>query len=159
MERLVLVDAVPFLPGYQWHRTARLWRRQMIGELVMGSTTRWVLRRASREANVTPGPLPESWVSTVWDHHDQGTQRAILRLYRSAPPEVLARAGERLSALTMPALVVWGEQDPYIPARFAAAYEAALPGAEARTLPDAGHWPWLDRAELVPQIVAFVGGE
>jgi pimeloyl-ACP methyl ester carboxylesterase len=159
VERLVIVNAVPFLPGYRWHRAARLWRRQLIGELVMGSTTKWVLRRASREANVTPGPLPESWVDTVWDHLDQGTQRAILRLYRSASPEVLERAGAALSSLTMPALVLWGEQDPYIPVSFAAAYGAALPDAEVRVVPEAGHWPWLDQPALVSQIVAFAGGE
>ena len=52
------------------------------------------------------------------DHFDQGTQRAILRLYRSSPPDVLAAAGERLGELDVPALVVWGTRDPYIPARF-----------------------------------------
>ena len=158
VERLVVIDAVPFLPGYEWHRTARLWRKQFVGELAMGSTTRWVLRRASREANVTPGPLPESWVRSVWDHFDQGTQRAILRLYRSAPSEVLAQAGAHLASLTAPALVLWGARDPYIPARFAEAYGAAL-DAEVEVLPDAGHWPWLDRPELVERVVAFAGDD
>ena len=26
VERLVVMNAVPFLPGYRWHRTARIWR-------------------------------------------------------------------------------------------------------------------------------------
>lgn len=159
VERLVIINAVPFLPGYEWHRVARVWRTQMIGELAMGSTTKWGLRRASKAANATPGPLPEAWVQSVWDHFDQGTQRAILRLYRGAPPEVLARAGEHLSALDMPTLVVWGEQDPYIPTRFGAGYSAVLPDAELETLPDAGHWPWLDRPDLVDRIVAFLGAD
>ena len=51
-------------------------------------------------------------------HFDQGTQRAILRLYRSSPPERLAAAGAQLGELRMPALVLWGTRDPYIPARF-----------------------------------------
>src|SRR2546423_9947148 len=25
LERLVVIDAVPFLPGYRWHRLARIW--------------------------------------------------------------------------------------------------------------------------------------
>ena len=98
----------------------------------MGATTRWVLARVSREMNATPGPMPAAWQRSVWDHFDQGTQRAILRLYRSAPPQRLARAGEHLSSLHAPALVLWGEQDPYIPARFAEAYGAVLPNAEVR---------------------------
>lgn len=159
VERLVIINAVPFLPGYEWPRVARLWRRPGLGELVMGSTNKWVIRRASEAANATPGPLPEAWVSSVWDHFDQGTQRAILRLYRGAPPEALARAGEQLSSLDMPALVVWGEQDPYMPTRFAAGYSAVLPDAELQTVPDAGHWPWLDRPELVARIVAYLGAD
>ena len=26
VERLVLIDVVPFVPGYRWHPTARIWR-------------------------------------------------------------------------------------------------------------------------------------
>jgi pimeloyl-ACP methyl ester carboxylesterase len=156
VERVVIVDAVPFLPGYRWHRTARIWRTPVIGELAMGTTTRFVLRMLSREANATPGPMPAEWIDSVLDHFDQGTQRAILRLYRSSPPEVLAAAGEHLGSLDVPALVVWGMKDPYLPARFGRDYASALPAAELLELPDAGHWPWLDRPDALERIVDFV---
>jgi pimeloyl-ACP methyl ester carboxylesterase len=156
IERLVIVNAVPFLPGYRWHRTARIWRTPGFGELSMGSTNRFTLRLISRESNATPGPMPEAWLDSVLDHFDQGTQRAILRLYRSSPPEVLAASGERLGQLEMPALVAWGMKDPYIPGRFGREYMDALPHAELVELPDAGHWPWLDRPDLVDRLVAFL---
>ena len=88
-----IVNAVPFLPGYRWHRTARIWRTPLLGELAMGTTGRFTARLASREANVTPGPMPEAWLDSVLSHFDQGTQRAILRLYRSSPSQVLEQAG------------------------------------------------------------------
>ncbi|HMD51729.1 MAG TPA: alpha/beta hydrolase [Solirubrobacteraceae bacterium] len=156
VQRLVIVNAVPLLPGYRWHRTARIWRTPMLGELAMGATSRLTLRQASREANVKPGPMPESWLDSVIGHFDQGTQRAILRLYRSSPPEVLAQAGARLGELEMPALVAWGMQDPYIPGRFGAEYAAALPHSELVELADAGHWPWLDRPDLLQRIAGFL---
>ncbi|MBA3808278.1 MAG: alpha/beta hydrolase [Solirubrobacterales bacterium] len=159
VQRLGIVNAVPFLPGYRWHRTARVWRTPGLGELAMGATNRFTLRLSSRESNATPGPMPDAFLDSVLDHFDQGTQRAILRLYRSAPPELLARAGERLGALTMPALVAWGMKDPYIPARFAADYAAALGNAELLELPDAGHWPWLDRPDLIERVVGFLSAE
>src|SRR4051794_39519644 len=118
IERLVVINAVPFLPGYNWHRTARIWRTPLLGEFAMGMTFRRTMRQLSRESNVTPGPLPEKWIDATMAHFDQGTQRAILRLYRSSPPAKLAAAGERLGELQVPALVVWGTRDPYIPARF-----------------------------------------
>jgi pimeloyl-ACP methyl ester carboxylesterase len=156
VERIAIVNAVPFLAGYSWHRTAKIWRTPLLGELAMGTTTRFTARLASREANVTPGPLPDEWLDSVLAHLDQGTQRAILRLYRSSPSDVLAAAGARLHTLTMPALVVWGMADPYIPSRFGAAYADALPNAELLELADAGHWPWLDRPDLVDRLVAFL---
>ena len=154
--RLAVIDAVPLLPGYRWHRLARAWRTPVIGELLMGSTSARVLRLVSRESNAAPGPMSEEFIAGVMDHFDHGTQRAILRLYRSAPPAVLAAAGEHLDRLTGPALVVWGERDPYIPARFADEYARALGGAEVVKLADAGHWPWLDRPELVERVAAFL---
>jgi pimeloyl-ACP methyl ester carboxylesterase len=114
----------------------------------MGATTRWALRR-SLPAELAPG---------AWEHFDQGTQRAILRLYRSSPEDALARAGAGLGRLTCPALVLWPDRDPYIPARFGEAYAAALPAARLVGLPGAGHWPWLDRPEVVDAVAAFLAG-
>jgi len=145
IERLVILNAVPFLPGYRWHRIARVWRTPGLGELAMGTSNRRTLRLLSKEMNATPGPMPQEWLQSVLGHFDQGTQRAILRLYRSSPSDVLARAGAQLGLLDMPALVVWGARDPYIPVRFAKAYVAALGDAELVEVPDAGHVPWLDR--------------
>jgi pimeloyl-ACP methyl ester carboxylesterase len=159
VERLVIINAVPLLPGYRWHRTARMWRTPVLGELVMGATSRPLLRLLSREANAAPGPMPDAWLDSVLDHFDQGTQRAILRLYRSSPPAVLEAAGERLGSLNVPALVAWGMKDPYIPARFGRAYADALPRAELLELPDAGHWPWLDRPDLVDRVAGFLSAE
>jgi pimeloyl-ACP methyl ester carboxylesterase len=156
VERLVIINAVPFLPGYRWHRTARIWRTPGLGELAMGTTTRFTLRLASRESNATPGPMPEEWLDSVLEHFDQGTQRAILRLYRSSPSEVLVAAGARLAAIDAPALVVWGMRDPYIPARFGREYAQALANAELLELADAGHWPWLDRPDAIDRVLEFL---
>lgn len=156
VERLVVMNAVPFLPGYRWHRTARIWRTPILGELAMGATTRATLRLATRESNVRPGPLPKEWIDSTLRHFDQGTQRAILRLYRSSPSEVLAAAGEQLSELDVPVLVVWGARDPYISVRFAHDYARALPSAELLELPDAGHWWWLDRPDAIDRVVEFL---
>ena len=124
--RLVIVDAVPFLPGYRWHRFARIWRTPLLGELFQGSTTKWGLKR------FLPG-MPDDFIDSIWDHYDHGTQRAILKLYRSAPPDGRSRARANGSARsTRPALVVWGADDQYLPTRFAHAYGEALGGETSR---------------------------
>ena len=157
VERLVLINAVPFIPGFEWHRMARIWRTPLLGELAMGITYRRTLQHASKQINVAPGGMSEAWLDSVLDHFDQGTQRAILRLYRSATPQELAAAGEELGSLDMPALVVWGMADPFIPARFGHAYASILADAELLELPDAGHVPWLDRPDVLDRVADFLG--
>jgi pimeloyl-ACP methyl ester carboxylesterase len=157
IERLVIVDSVPLLPGYRWHRVARAWRTPVVGELAMGSTGARTTAFALREAFPVAGP-PQEFVDQVVAHFDHGTQRAILRLYRGGDPDVLARLGERLGTIQAPALVLWGERDPYIPPRFAAAYAQALPHAEAEVLPGLGHWPWLEDPAVGERITAFLAG-
>ncbi len=159
VQRIVVINAVPLLAGYRWHRTARIWRTPGLGEIAMGSTNRFFLRALTRESNATPGPMPDEWIDAVMEHFDQGTQRAILRLYRSSPPEVLAAAGARLGEIGAPALVVWGARDPYIPARFAREYASALGGAQLLELANAGHWPWIDDPGVIDSVAAFLNGE
>jgi pimeloyl-ACP methyl ester carboxylesterase len=154
IERLVILDAVPLLPGYRWHRIARMWRTPLLGELAMGLTLRPTLARALRPAFA--GPLPEGFVEGAMRYFDQGTQRAILRLYRSAPEPLLAQAGNNLSHLAMPALVGWGARDPYIPPQFGDRYAAELPDAQVALVEDAGHWPWLDRPDLIERVATFL---
>ena len=148
IDKVVVVNAVPFFPGYKWHRFARIWRTPVLGELFQGSTTKWGLKR------FLPG-MPADFVDSIWDHFDHGTQRAILKLYRSAPPDELARAGRLLDEISAPALVVWGADDQYLPTRFAHAYGEALSG-EVEIVDGSGHWPWIDRPEVVERVCAFL---
>ena len=158
LDRLVVINAVPLFAGYRWHRIARLWRTPVIGELTMGFSSRRRLKRFSGGALARPGPLPDFFVDRIWDHFDHGTQRAILKLYRSAPAEELGRAGRRLAEIRCPALVLWGALDPYIASAFAHEYAGALAGeTRLELIDDASHWPWLDRPDVVDTVVRFLG--
>jgi pimeloyl-ACP methyl ester carboxylesterase len=157
IEKLVLIDALPLLADFRWHRLARMWRTPLLGELTMGSIPRWYLRRLLRRGGTNPNAWRKDEVKPVWDSFDQGTQRAILRLHRSANPDDLAEAGENLACIAAPALIVWGQRDPWFPARFADEYAARLPDARVWKLDRAGHWPWLDHADVLDAVDAFLG--
>jgi pimeloyl-ACP methyl ester carboxylesterase len=146
VERLVLCATVPFVPGFRWHRVARGWRTPVVGELLMGFTTRWAFRRE----------LPGELADEAWDAFDHGTQRAILKLYRASPPEVLARAGERLGEIRAPALILWPEDGPYIGAEFGRAHADAMGGETTLEMVRGGHWPWLRNRELIDRAAAFL---
>jgi pimeloyl-ACP methyl ester carboxylesterase len=156
LERLVAFVCVPLFADYRWHRTARIWRTPIAGEVLMGFTFRWTAKQLLREATPRPGSMPDEFIDSFYRWFDHGTQRAILKLYRSAPPEVLGRHGFRLGEIAAPALVLWPDQDPYIPAQFGPRYAEALGNATLETVADCGHWMWLDRPELVDRAVAFL---
>jgi pimeloyl-ACP methyl ester carboxylesterase len=159
LDRLVLFAGVPLLPGYRWHRIARVWQTPGVGELSMGFSTRWGLKQISKEANTTPGPLPDDVLDSVWEHFDHGTQRAILKLYRASRPAVLEAAGRELSRVDCPSLILWPDSDPYIGSEYGEAYARALGGEPRLELVEgAGHWSWLDRPELVDRVAQFLRG-
>jgi pimeloyl-ACP methyl ester carboxylesterase len=157
VERLVAIAVVPFLAGHRWHRLARVWRAPVAGELAMGfaspRTSRWVLNR------VNVRTLSQDFHDAVLAHLDHGTQRAILRLHRSASPAALAAAGLGLDSVETPALVLWGEQDPWLPPHLADALADALGGeTEVVRLAGAGHWPWLDDDRAIGCVTEFLEG-
>jgi len=156
LKRLVVINAVPLLPGYRWHRIARLWRTPGAGEAVNASLTRSAFSLGLRGSRADRGRPDDDFIEMIWRHLDRGTHRAVLELYRSADPEELAAAGAELDRLKCPALVVWGEEDRYLPTEFGRAYAERLPGAELVIIPAAGHWPWHERPEVIDRVVAFL---
>jgi pimeloyl-ACP methyl ester carboxylesterase len=156
VRKLVLIDALPVLEDYSWPRAIQRVRRPAVGELVMGSITRRLLARGLRSGAVDPGAFSQERLNKVWTQFDQGTQRAILRLLRGLDAKALADAGAGLGELEIPALVLWGDRDPWLPARLAQAYADRLPHAEVEIVSQAGHWPWLDRPEVIDRVVAFL---
>ena len=156
VERLVVINAVPLLPGYRWHWVARLWRRRGIGEALMATNSRPAVALGLRDARGDRGAMPREFVDMVWEHWDRGTSRAILRLYRDGDPGRLAEAGRDLERLDCPALVVWGERERYLPIRFGRLYSERLRAAEFHAVAGAGHWPWLEDPALIDRISAFL---
>jgi pimeloyl-ACP methyl ester carboxylesterase len=157
VQRLVLINAVPLLPGYRWHWVARwFWRVPGVGELFNLSATRAGARWLSRQASGTGEPLPDEFIDDMWRHRGRGVWAPVLTLYRSADPQELEAAGRNLAELACPARVVWGRGDPYLPVRFAHAYAERLPDAELRIVDDAGHWPWLNRRQIVDEVARFL---
>ena len=110
VERLVLLEPLPLIAGHEWGRLARALRTPGLGELLMGATTKGLLARALNR--------PKRELETVWRDFDQGTQRAILRLYRATEPDYLAR----LEPLDVQALVT----------RERTVADALLPNADVR---------------------------
>lgn len=157
LSRLVIANAVPLLPGYRWHRTGRVWRTRGLGEISRLLAIRPLVGLGMRESRGDWSRHDPGFVEQVHEQlRDRRGTAAILRLYRSADPDRLASAGERLGSITSPALVVWGNRDRYIPPRFGPAWAERLPHAQLLEAPEAGHWPWIDQPELIERMIGFL---
>lgn len=152
VRRLVLCNPPP--PAHDdWPRILNWWRTPALGELVMGAIPKRLLARELRRGSVKADTWPDARIDAVWDQFDQGTQRAILRLVRSA--------GDDPAPAPQPqhgAVVLWGEKDPWYPPAVADAYASRLPGATVERIAGAGHWPWLDRPEVVDRVASLLEG-
>jgi pimeloyl-ACP methyl ester carboxylesterase len=149
---IVLIDT-GILPGYRWHRLARIWRTPVVGEIFQATATRGAFRRLLNRNE--PRGLPREFVEGMYDHYDRRTRRAVLKLYRATddPGSAGAAFAELMAPRDIPALVVWGEHDAYLPASYAPRQRDAFPSAEVHVLPASGHWPFADAPETVERLL------
>jgi len=141
------------LLDYRWHRTARLWRTPLVGELFMATATRAGFGAGLRrgQARRLPGPF----VDRMFEDFDRDTRAAILRIYRSVGDlgELARGFVAALRPHDIPALAIWGADDPYLPASLAERQREAFPGAEVHVLDGCGHWPFVDRGRHVEELL------
>jgi pimeloyl-ACP methyl ester carboxylesterase len=178
VRRLLLSNPPALHDTDQWPRLFRLLRAPGVGELIMGATTKGLLTRTLRHGSVSPEAWPEQRLSDVWHQFDQGTQRAILRLVRSVADNMGGArrpgwgeagnggngggnangSGNGGGLASLRPVIIWGEEDPWYPPALADAFAARLPGATVERIAGAGHWPWLDRPEVVDRVASLLEG-
>lgn len=86
-------------------------------------------------------------------------QKTVLKLYRAMNPSVFKGWEEEYLALTKtkPVLVIWGDNDPYIPLSFGYA-ERMANGQTVHRLANGGHWVAAEEPELFAEYwLAFEG--
>ena len=83
--------------------------------------------------------------------------RAALAVYGGGASMVDPTLRDRLAAVDLPVLVLWGESDRIVDPEYGRAYAEAIPGARFELLPGTGHVPQVETPELlISRISAFV---
>jgi pimeloyl-ACP methyl ester carboxylesterase len=66
---------------------------------------------------------------------------------------------DRLGAISVPTLVVWGGNDELVPLEQGRAYAAGIPGAKFVMVPDCGHAPSIEKPdEFLSAVVPSIDG-
>jgi len=122
---------------------------------------RWVAMRTLRYMFADPDRLPPAWYDAAMDEFQRvfSTPRGRVAFFSAARQIYLEEAEgpggfwERLPTLHAPALFLWGDEDPLVPAGFARHVEAALPGATSIILPSCGHVPQFEHPARTHRLV------
>jgi len=117
-----------------------------------------ILRSNLALAYADPARLEDA---TVARYHDllraPGNRGVLLERFRQT---ILTDPVPRLGGLTMPVLLLWGEEDAMIPVANAADYQRALPNATLVRLPGIGHVPQEEAPAMsLEPVRAFLAGE
>jgi pimeloyl-ACP methyl ester carboxylesterase len=138
---------------YEDHDFARIWKTPVEGEASMAAVTREFFVSSIQQAE--PRPLPREFLDRNYDDFDRATRCAILKSYRSVPDvRPLARAqADRLRPYDRPALVIWGDEDSFLPTKHAHEQREAFPRASIHVIPQGGHWPFVHEEERVVSLI------
>jgi pimeloyl-ACP methyl ester carboxylesterase len=149
---VTLIDT-GLLPGYRWHKLARIWRRPVVGEIFQAIATRRAFRFLLNRNE--PRGLPREFVDQMYDHYDRRTRKAVLALYRATddPGAAATEFSQLMAPRDVPALVIWGEHDAYLPSSYAERQRQAFPSADVHVLAASGHWPYVDDPETVERLL------
>ena len=107
---------------------------------------RWLIKKGVASAYADPSRLDDATARRYQD----------MLLAPGVRPAVLARMAQTrnrdplpwLQRLTMPTLLMWGEQDQMIPVANALDYQRAIPHAQRVVLPQVGHLPHEEQPQL-----------
>jgi pimeloyl-ACP methyl ester carboxylesterase len=65
-----------------------------------------------------------------------------------------------LHRISVPTLLIWGENDGIVSTDYGAGYRDSIPGARLEVIPNAAHLPQIEQPEtFVERVLAFVGGD
>src|SRR4051812_2186336 len=122
------------------------------GEQFLANVTHDLLAMALRQ--VSPS-LPDDAVDEYWKAYgDEDRKQSQLDMYRSGDFEKLEPYRGKLTALGVPAKIVWGAKDEFAPIAGAYRFLRELPDAELVVLDDAGHFLMEDEPDRVAREIA-----
>ena len=135
LRRLVISNA-PFSADYRWHFMAKIWRTPILGELSMITMNGLAFSLSMRQGSKK---LSKQHIRDTYQHLSPSMKRMILRMYRSMPEQGWKTWLPALLNATsqIPTLVLWGENDPYLPNWLPNRYGAH----EITRFAESGHWP------------------
>jgi pimeloyl-ACP methyl ester carboxylesterase len=153
---MALVDGVVFNP---WNTPTTMHiRRHLAAYATMPAHLYVEIVRAHLRTAVERPLAPEVLESYLRPWLGPGGQRAYFRKLEQIDESQTAPLEPRLGGLSMPVTVIWGERDGWLDPSLGRRLAAAIPGAELRLVPGAGHFSMEDEPAVVAAFLARGAG-
>lgn len=138
VQKLVLLNASGWPRKKEMPLALRLARIPIFKQLLQRITPKALFRKSLREVYANPDRISDTLVDRYFDLFlREGNRRSyVQRLNQPHQPDLA-----RLSGLKKPTLILWGEQDAWIPVADAHRFHEVLPNSQLMVYPDAGHVP------------------
>lgn len=148
--RGIAISNTNFFADYKWHSFAKMYRVPLLGELLVASATRGMMRKTLK--SVAPA-LPDSYIDNSYDtgFGSSSVRKTILRMYRSRSSSDFTGWEDKLLSLLedKPAIVLWGDKDPFI----TSAYAERFGKAQVHHFKEYSHWLPLEAPQAYADVL------
>lgn len=159
VSRLILVDAggMPTKMGDRIPLAFQLLRMSWMRPILSHITPRALVAEGLNDAIVRKSIITDKMIDTYWDFaRMEGTREATFERFQLN--EDWHYIPDHISQITMPTLILWGEQDHLIPVASAHAFNKAIPNSKLIIYPATGHIPMEEVADQsAADVRAFLG--
>ena len=147
VSRLILIDAggMPVAEGDRIPLAFRIAGTPVLNQIILYFTPRSLVVEGLNDAIVHKSIITDRMIDTYWDFARMaGTREATLERFQTPSDNYVQK---HIGAITMPTLILWGEEDHLIPVAAARKFHAAIPGSKLIIYPATGHIPMEEVAD------------
>ena len=142
-EAVLLIDAAG-APAWQSKKTPigfRMMRMPVIKELARVIAPRSIFESSIRTSMSVQSKIDSTLIDRYWElNRYPGNREATMKRF-SLPHNNHAASKEKLAALKVPVMIMWGEEDSLIPVSSARWFADGIPESKLVIYPDVGHIP------------------
>jgi pimeloyl-ACP methyl ester carboxylesterase len=136
-----------------------IWNTPLLAEVVLGLAPRSLIVHKAMQLNYYDHDLVTDEVKSAYlvEAKKGGTIRAFISQQRQLLPPDIEEIEQAYRNLTVPTLILWGNEDEILPVTQAEHLAADLPDARLVLLEKVGHSPHLEAPDRVAEeVLAFI---
>lgn len=131
---------------------------KIFGKLAIPFFSRNLVHQTIKKIYYDPKKITEDQIDAYWlPYQMEGGREVVVNILRSFDQDILQQLCQSYAQMKMPILLIWGEQDKWVPVSHLARLLEDFPHAEQMTIPFCGHAPQEEAPdELNPQLTQFL---